>query len=144
VRFVLQFLHAREGGYKAESGKEITTCNLSQIWLQGPKVEYSLRAIPLGGFVGFPDDGPQSEFKPDDPDLLQNRSIPGRFLVMSAGIIANCIFAFSILFVQVSYPIPPIPTHKIPLRSVNPPGEFLAMLRAPFSARPPVLLHSGG
>jgi membrane-associated protease RseP (regulator of RpoE activity) len=64
-------------------------------------VEYSLRAIPLGGFVGFPDDDPESEFKPDDPDLLRNRSIPGRFLVMSAGIIANCIFAFSILFVQV-------------------------------------------
>ncbi len=70
--------------------------------LQGPKVEYSLRAIPLGGFVGFPDDDPKSEFKPDDPDLLRNRSIPGRLTVMSAGIIANCIFAFSVLFIQVS------------------------------------------
>lgn len=69
--------------------------------MQGPKVEYSLRAIPLGGFVGFPDDDPKSEFKPDDPDLLRNRSIPGRLTVMSAGIIANCVFAFSVLFIQV-------------------------------------------
>ena len=71
------------------------------VMLQGPKVEYSLRAIPLGGFVGFPDDDPDSEFPPDDPNLLRNRPIPDRLLVISAGIIANCIFAFSILFVQV-------------------------------------------
>lgn len=67
-------------------------------------MEYSLRAIPLGGYVGFPDDDPKSEFKPDDPDLLTNRSIPGRLAVMSAGIIANCIFAFSVLFIQVCLP----------------------------------------
>lgn len=54
--------------------------------------------------MGFPDDDPKSEFKPDDPDLLRNRSIPGRLIVMSAGIIANCIFAFSVLFAQVDKP----------------------------------------
>ena len=46
-------------------------------WLsawQGPQVEYSLRAIPLGGYVGFPDDDPESPFKPDDPDLLRNKA----------------------------------------------------------------------
>lgn len=52
--------------------------------------------------MAFPDDDPESEFKPDDPDLLRNRSIAQRFLVISAGIIANCIFAYSILFVQAS------------------------------------------
>lgn len=64
-------------------------------------MEYAVRGIPLGGFVGFPDDDPESKYKPDDPDLLRNRSAPGRLAVMSAGIIANCIFAFSILFTQV-------------------------------------------
>lgn len=65
-------------------------------------MEYSLRAIPLGGYVAFPDDDPKhSPFKPDDPDLLQNRSIPERGLVISAGVIANIIFALAVLFAQV-------------------------------------------
>lgn len=68
---------------------------------QGKEVEYSLRAIPLGGYVAFPDDGPQSGFKPDDPDLLMNRGILARALVISAGVIANIIFAYTILFGQV-------------------------------------------
>lgn len=69
--------------------------------LQGKKVEYSLRAIPLGGFVGFPDDDPESEYSPDDPDLLKNRPILDRLLVTSAGVIANLTFAYFILFGQV-------------------------------------------
>ena len=42
-------------------------------------MEYSLRAIPLGGYVGFPDDDPESPYPPDDPDLLRNkvRSLSG-------------------------------------------------------------------
>lgn len=68
---------------------------------QGKEVEYSLRAIPLGGYVAFPDDDPQSGFQPDDPDLLKNRGIPARALVISAGVIANIIFAYSVLFGQV-------------------------------------------
>eukprot|EP00891_Asterochloris_glomerata_P009814 jgi/Astpho2/9814/Aster-03783 len=72
--------------------------------LQGPEVEYAFRAIPLGGFVGFPDDDPdlKDKFPPDDPNLLKNRPIKDRALVISAGIIANCIFAMSILLTQVS------------------------------------------
>ncbi|MCO5602498.1 hypothetical protein L7F22_056630 [Adiantum nelumboides] len=69
--------------------------------LQGKKVEYSLRAIPLGGFVGFPDDNPESDFAPDDPDLLKNRPILDRLIVTSAGVIANLTFAYFILFGQV-------------------------------------------
>lgn len=30
--------------------------------LQGKEVEYSLRALPLGGFVAFPDDDPESTY----------------------------------------------------------------------------------
>lgn len=64
-------------------------------------MEYSLRAIPLGGYVAFPDDDPDSKYAPDDPDLLRNRSILQRALVISAGVIANVIFAFSLLLTQV-------------------------------------------
>lgn len=71
---------------------------------QGPDVEYALRLIPLGGFVAFPDDDPKlvEKYPKDDPNLLKNRPIKDRALVISAGIIANCIFAFSILLAQVS------------------------------------------
>ena len=48
-------------------------------------VEYSLRAIPLGGFVAFPDNDLDSPFPPDDPNLLKNRPILDRFFVISAG-----------------------------------------------------------
>lgn len=52
--------------------------------------------------MAFPDDDPKhSPFKPDDPDLLQNRSIPERGLVISAGVIANVVFALAVLFAQV-------------------------------------------
>ena len=76
----------------------------------------------MGGYVAFPDDqgdddemGPLSDggdreegtkrreeprFDPDDPDLLQNRSIPERALVISAGVIANVVFAYAILLLQ--------------------------------------------
>jgi membrane-associated protease RseP (regulator of RpoE activity) len=68
---------------------------------QGTKVEYSLRAFPLGGFVAFPDEDPESSFKPDDPDLLKNRPILARALVVSAGVLANILFAYTLLFSQV-------------------------------------------
>ena len=67
---------------------------------QGDKVEYSLKAIPLGGFVAFPDDDEDCPYPPDDPDLLRNRPVKDRAIVVSAGIFANCIFAFAILLTQ--------------------------------------------
>ncbi|KAJ7948145.1 membrane metalloprotease ARASP, chloroplastic-like [Quillaja saponaria] len=64
-------------------------------------VEYSIRAFPLGGFVGFPDNDPQSDIPVDDENLLKNRPILDRVIVISAGVIANIIFAYTIIFVQV-------------------------------------------
>ncbi|KAF3792643.1 Membrane metalloprotease [Nymphaea thermarum] len=64
-------------------------------------VEYSIRAFPLGGFVGFPDNDPESDIPVDDVNLLKNRPIFDRVLVISAGVIANIIFAYMIIFVQV-------------------------------------------
>ncbi|KAF1885530.1 hypothetical protein Lal_00029419 [Lupinus albus] len=64
-------------------------------------VEYSIRAFPLGGFVGFPDNDPESDIPIDDKNLLKNRPILDRVIVVSAGVIANIIFAIVIVFVQV-------------------------------------------
>jgi membrane-associated protease RseP (regulator of RpoE activity) len=73
------------------------------LWkFQGPQTEYALRAIPLGGFVGFPDDEDfeGSDFSPDDPDLLKNRPILDRAIVISAGVVANLLFAYLVFVAQ--------------------------------------------
>ena len=75
---------------------------------QGPETEYAVRAIPLGGFVGFPDDDPDSKIPANDPDLLRNRPILDRAIVISAGVIANLIFAYLVLVTQFAmYSVPP-------------------------------------
>jgi membrane-associated protease RseP (regulator of RpoE activity) len=68
---------------------------------QGSQTEYALRALPLGGFVGFPDDDPDSDIPPNDPNLLRNRPVMDRVIVISAGVIANLIFAYAVLVTQV-------------------------------------------
>ena len=68
---------------------------------QGEQTEYALRALPLGGFVGFPDDDPESDIAPNDPNLLRNRPVLDRAIVISAGVIANLIFAYFLLVTQV-------------------------------------------
>ncbi|MEB3180073.1 MAG: RIP metalloprotease RseP [Nostocaceae cyanobacterium] len=67
---------------------------------QGPETEYAIRAFPLGGFVGFPDDDPDSDIPANDPNLLRNRPILDRAIVISAGVIANLIFAYLVLVLQ--------------------------------------------
>lgn len=67
---------------------------------QGSTTEYALRAIPLGGFVGFPDDDPDSLIPPSDPDLLRNRPVLDRAIVISAGVIANLLFAYLVFVAQ--------------------------------------------
>ncbi len=72
------------------------------IWkYQGVETEYAIRAIPLGGFVGFPDDDPDSTIPPNDPNLLRNRPVLDRAIVISAGVIANLLFAYLLLVTQV-------------------------------------------
>lgn len=67
---------------------------------QGKETEYAVRAFPLGGYVGFPDDDPDSEIPADDPDLLRNRPILDRAIVISAGVIANLVFAYFLMVGQ--------------------------------------------
>ncbi|KAL1362762.1 hypothetical protein HN51_010983 [Arachis hypogaea] len=88
-------------------------------------VEYSIRAFPLGGFVGFPDNDPESDIPVDDENLLKNRPILDRVLVVSAGVIANIVFAIAIIFVQVL-------TVGLPVQEVFP-GVMVPDVK-PFSA----------
>lgn len=67
---------------------------------QGSQTEYSLRAFLFGGYVTFPDDEPDSPIPADDPNLLRNRPILDRAIVISAGVIANLIFAYFLLVGQ--------------------------------------------
>lgn len=63
-------------------------------------VLFALRAIPLGGFVSFPDDEDDSPVPGDDPDLLRNRPLPQRALVIAAGVLANLLLAWFVLLGQ--------------------------------------------
>ncbi len=64
-------------------------------------ITYSFRAFPLGGFVSFPDEE-QNNINPNDPNLLKNRPIFQRIIVISAGVFANLILAYSILILNVT------------------------------------------
>lgn len=68
---------------------------------QGTETEYAVRAVPLGGYVGFPDDDPDSKIPRNDPNLLRNRPVLDRAIVISAGVIANLLFAYFLLVAQV-------------------------------------------
>jgi membrane-associated protease RseP (regulator of RpoE activity) len=63
-------------------------------------VLFALRAIPLGGFVAFPDDEEDSAIPADDPDLLGNRPLAQRAVVIAAGVIANLLLAWTVLLGQ--------------------------------------------
>ena len=64
-------------------------------------ITYSLRVFPLGGFVSFPDEE-VNNIDPKDPNLLKNRPIIQRVIVISAGVFANLILAYTILILNVA------------------------------------------
>ena len=64
-------------------------------------ITYSFRAFPLGGFVSFPDEE-VNNIDPKDPNLLKNRPIIQRIIVISAGVFANLILAYTILIINVT------------------------------------------
>ena len=64
-------------------------------------ITYSFRAFPLGGFVSFPDEE-LNNIDPKDPNLLKNRPIIQRVIVISAGVFANLVLAYSILIINVT------------------------------------------
>tara|TARA_Y100000589_G_scaffold330406_1_gene379931 strand:- start:4318 stop:5397 length:1080 start_codon:yes stop_codon:yes gene_type:complete len=64
-------------------------------------ITYSFRAFPLGGFVSFPDED-QKGINTNDPNLLKNRPIYQRVIVISAGVFANLFLAYLILILNVT------------------------------------------
>ena len=64
-------------------------------------ITYSFRAFPLGGFVSFPDEELKN-IDPKDPNLLKNRPIFQRVIVISAGVFANLILAYTILIINIA------------------------------------------
>jgi len=64
-------------------------------------ITFSFRAFPLGGFVSFPDEE-LNNIDPKDPNLLKNRPIIQRIIVISAGVLANLILAYTILIINVT------------------------------------------
>jgi membrane-associated protease RseP (regulator of RpoE activity) len=64
-------------------------------------ITYSFRAFPLGGFVSFPDEE-LNNIDPKDPNLLKNRPIFQRIIVISAGVFANLLLAYTILILNVT------------------------------------------
>ncbi|AFY72752.1 putative membrane-associated Zn-dependent protease [Synechococcus sp. PCC 7502] len=85
---------------------------------QGSQTEYALRLFPLGGFVGFPDNDEESTIPDDDPNLLKNRPIGDRAIVISAGVAANLIFAYLVLVLM---------TVSVGVGSVDQPGVKISV-----------------
>uniref|UniRef100_A0A7S2ZL51 PDZ domain-containing protein n=1 Tax=Rhodosorus marinus TaxID=101924 RepID=A0A7S2ZL51_9RHOD len=111
----LTILVHEAGHYLAARSRGIEVDNFSvgfgpALWSFTPKgseTKFTLRAIPLGGFVSFPpktrEDPETGEMvESDNPNLLQNRPVSDRVLVVSAGVIANIVLAWTSLFVSVS------------------------------------------
>ena len=61
-------------------------------------ITFYIHAFLLGGYVGFPDDDPESKIPVDDPDRISNRPAWQKALVVSAGVTMNVIFAYLIVF----------------------------------------------
>ena len=66
---------------------------------QGKKTKYSLRLIPLGGFVSLEGEEEHS----DKEDSFSNANILKKVLIVSAGAIINIVFGILIYFLLVSY-----------------------------------------
>lgn len=69
------------------------------IWKkQGKETLYSIRLIPLGGFVQMEGENEESE----DKRAFSNVSIPKRTAIVSAGAIVNIVFGILVYFILVS------------------------------------------
>lgn len=62
-------------------------------------VEVLVHAFLLGGYVSFPDDEKDSDLPADSEDRFINKPVWQRMVVISAGVIANIITAFVLVFI---------------------------------------------
>lgn len=72
------------------------------------ETEYAISAIPLGGYVKMlgQTDTPEVEEDSDDERSYQNKSVPKRMAIISAGVIMNLIFGFFCFVVAYWYGVP--------------------------------------
>lgn len=61
-------------------------------------VKVLVHAFLLGGYVAFPDDDKELNLPADSPDRFMNRPIYQRLVVVSAGVFANVVCAFVLVF----------------------------------------------
>lgn len=61
-------------------------------------VKVMVHAFLLGGYVAFPDDDKELNLPADSPDRFLNRPVFQRFVVVSAGVFANIVCAFVLVF----------------------------------------------
>ncbi|MEI8377791.1 MAG: RIP metalloprotease RseP [bacterium] len=72
---------------------------------------FCIHAFLLGGYVSFPEDNPENDTPLDNPNRLDNKTILQRAWVVSAGVLANAIFAF-ILVLFVAFASGGLPVDK--------------------------------
>ncbi len=61
-------------------------------------VQVLVHAFLLGGYVAFPDDDKELNLPADSPDRFMNRPVYQRLVVVSAGVFANVVCAFVLVF----------------------------------------------
>lgn len=61
-------------------------------------VKVLVHAFLLGGYVAFPDDDKELNLPADSPDRFMNRPVFQRLVVVSAGVFANVVCAFVLVF----------------------------------------------
>ena len=62
------------------------------------ETEVLIHAFLLGGYVAFPDDDEENELPKDSPLRFSNKTVGQRAFVISAGVIANVIVAYVLIF----------------------------------------------
>lgn len=138
------YLAARAQGIRVKSFSVGFGPKLASWTPRGGETEFALRALPLGGYVAFPEvggdvaDPPSLDtppapaapgaaatpaavaatatatcIDPDDPDLLQNRPVSHRALVLCAGVLANIALAYGAVVTSVLVAGLPT-THPLP------------------------------
>jgi len=106
------------------------------------EITYCVHAFLLGGYVGFPDDDPDSKIPLDDPDRISNRPAWQKLAVVSAGVISNIIFAYIIVFfVAFSTGSLPSGNYEITVDSVQ--NEKVAAAQAGFEKGDKLLFVNG-
>lgn len=101
------FLAARLQGIRVKTFSIGFGPTLWRVLPRNSETEFTVRLLPLGGYVSFPehvtvDEESGAETIDEDPNLLQNRPVFDRALVISAGVIANIILAWTAIFSSVS------------------------------------------